>query len=52
MAHQVGLGVEALATLGAHELQVAGVQTLVGFHVGQLNKETKGQRVHLLKKKT
>jgi hypothetical protein len=36
MPHQVGLGVEALPALRAHELQVAGVQPLVGFPVRQL----------------
>ena len=37
MPHQVGLGVEALPALRAHELQVAGVQSLVGLPVRQLH---------------
>ncbi len=36
MPHQVGLGVEALPALRAHELQVAGVQSLVGLPIRQL----------------
>jgi hypothetical protein len=43
MPHQVGLGVEALPALRAHELQVAGVQSLVGFPVRQLPSQSINQ---------
>ncbi len=45
MPHQVGLGVEALPALRAHELQVAGVQSLVGLPVRQLPSKSFNQSI-------
>jgi hypothetical protein len=45
MPHQVGLGVEALPALRAHELQVAGVQPLVGLPIRQLPSQSINQSI-------